>query len=83
MVEMVRRRLNHENAELELIRRNVEYFNFSGQRCIQNYNSYEANNTAYMTLRANPETTIRPLNSSHCNGQGYPDFAGNLIDETQ
>ena len=60
-----------------------KYFNFSGQRCIQNYNSYEANNTAYMTLRANPETTIRPLNSSHCNGQGYPDFAGNLIDETQ
>ena len=35
----------------------------------------EANNAAFMALRANPETTIRPLNS----GLGSPDGLGNSV----
>ena len=40
------------------------------QRPSQNSSSLEANNAAFMALRANPETTIRPLNSS--SGLGSP-----------
>ena len=39
--------------------------------------SVAANNAAFMALRANPETTIRPLNSG--SGLGSPEHAGQSL----